>query len=74
MPVFNTVLFLSFFLNVYLFTWLCQIIVTACDLLVLHHEGSSSLARDQTQAPCIGSAESQPLDHQEVPNTVFCSQ
>ena len=28
---------------------------------------SSSLIRDQTQAPCIGSTESQPLDHQESP-------
>ena len=29
--------------------------------------GSSSLSRDQTQAPCIGSTESQPLHHQESP-------
>ena len=28
------------------------------------HAGSSSLTRDQTQAPCIGSVESYPLDHQ----------
>ena len=26
--------------------------------------GSSSLTRDQSQAPCIGSMESYPLDHQ----------
>ena len=31
------------------------------------HAGSSSLTRDQTQAPCIGSAESYPLDHQGGP-------
>ena len=33
------------------------------------HVGSSSLTRDQTQAPCIGSAESYPLDHQGSPKT-----
>ena len=27
----------------------------------------SSLTREQTQAPCIGSVESQPLDHQASP-------
>ena len=31
------------------------------------HVGSSSLTRDQTWAPCIGSAESYPLDHQGSP-------
>ena len=30
--------------------------------------GSSSLSRDGPQAPCIGSAESQPLDHQGSPS------
>ena len=29
--------------------------------------GSSSLTRDQSQAPCIGGPESQPLDHQGSP-------
>ena len=29
----------------------------------------SSLTRDQTQAPCIGHAKSQPLDFQESPRT-----
>ena len=33
----------------------------------LWHGGSSSLTRDGTQAPCIGSTESQPLDHQGIP-------
>ena len=33
------------------------------------HVGSSSLTRDQTQAPCTGSAESYPLRHQGSPNT-----
>ena len=35
------------------------------------HVGSSSLARDRTQAPCIGSTESYPLDHQGSPMTAF---
>ena len=32
---------------------------------------SSSLTRDQTQAHCIGSAESQPLDHQGSPYSLL---
>ena len=32
------------------------------------HAGSSSLTRDPTQAPCIGSEESYPLDHQGSPS------
>ena len=32
----------------------------------------SSLIRDRTRAPCIGSAESYPLDHQGSPLFVFC--
>ena len=31
------------------------------------HVGSSSLTRDPTRAPCIGSAESYPLHHQGSP-------
>ena len=31
------------------------------------HVGFSSPTRDQTQAPCIGSSESYPLDHQGSP-------
>ena len=37
--------------------------VALCDMQDL-----SSLTRDQTQAPCIGSVESQPLDHQGSPD------
>ena len=37
----------------------------------LWHAGSSSLTRDKTQAPCIGSTESQPLDHQQSPWNMF---
>ena len=33
--------------------------------------GSSSLTRDGTQTPCVGSPESQPLDHQEAPPMSF---
>ena len=31
------------------------------------HVGFSFLTRNPTQAPCVGSVASQPLDHQEVP-------
>ena len=37
----------------------------------LLHVGSSSLPRDGTQAPCIGSGESEPLDHQGTPE--YCA-
>ena len=33
--------------------------------------GSSSLTRDQTRTPCIESKESQPLDHQGSPESIF---
>ena len=59
------------FVSIYLFT--------GCTGSQLWHEnsqlwrvGSSSLTRDQIQALCIGSTESQPLDHQGSPFiTVF---
>ena len=35
------------------------------------HVGSSSLPRDQTRGPCIGSTEPQPLDHQGSPAPIF---
>ena len=35
------------------------------------HVGSTSLTKDQTQAPCIGSMESYPLHHQGSPDNVF---
>ena len=37
--------------------WLCWVLDEACELLVAH-VGSSSLMRDQTQAPYIESIES----------------
>ena len=33
--------------------------------------GSSSLTRDRTRAPCVGSVESDPLDHQGGPQPTF---
>ena len=36
------------------------------------HARSSSPTRDQTWAPCIGSAESYPLDHQGSSNILLC--
>ena len=35
------------------------------------HVGSSSPTRDRTQAPCIGSVESYPQDHQGSPLPIF---
>ena len=37
----------------------------------LWHMGSSSLTRDLTLAPCLGSAESQPLDHEGSLNLLY---
>ena len=46
--------------------------LAVCDLQSsLWHVGSSSLTRDPTQAPCFGSTESQPLDHQRSPWNTF---
>ena len=60
---------------IYLFIWLHQALVSAgrllsCGMRTLScgmHVGSSSLFRDRTQAPCIGSMESYPLRHQGSP-------
>ena len=63
--------------NIYLFIWLCQVLVASgifsCSMwdLQLRHVGSSSLTRDQTWAPCIGSTESQLLDHQGSPSLIL---
>ena len=54
-----------FFFNIYLFgssgsqLW--------CENFQLQHVGSSSLTRDQIWIPCLGTVESQPLDHQGSP-------
>ena len=53
--------------------WYMGSLVVACELLFeLQHVDSSSLIRDQTQAPCIESTESQPLDHQGSPCHILC--
>ena len=46
-------------------------IVTCYVFLATRHLGSSSQTKDQTHAPCIGSVESQPLDHQGGLQCVF---
>ena len=62
----------------YLLIWLCWVLAEACWIFccccqLLHgnsqfqHTRSSSLTRDQTQAACTGSAESQPPEHQGSP-------
>ena len=42
-----------------------------CTGFKLQHVGSSSLTRDRSWAPCIGSADSQPLNHQGGPCLFF---
>ena len=61
---------------IYLAHW---VLVVACRIFTLHcgmrdfqwHLGSNSLTRDRTQAPYIGSAEFQPLNHQGSPKFGF---
>ena len=59
--VFSSLFYLFIYLFIYLF-----MLTLSCSMYV----GSSSLTRDRTLAPCIGSMESYALDHQESP---FCS-
>ena len=74
--------FLFFLKNIYLLIWLHQVLVAAggllscgmqtlsCSMQTLScsmYMGSSSLTRDGTQAPCIGSVESYTLRHQGSP-------
>ena len=75
---------LLLFFNIYLFilavpglsydTWglHCSLQTLTCSMQTLScgmHVGFSSPTRDWTQAPCIGSMESYPLDHQGSLNT-----
>ena len=46
-----------------MWTLTCGMQILSCGM----HVGSSSLTRDQTQAPCIGSVESYPLGDQGSP-------
>ena len=56
---------LSFFLSFFLF--FLNIAFFGCTGFQMQHEGSSSLTRDQTWAPCSGSVESPLLDPQATP-------
>ena len=70
-----------FFFFIYLFIWLCWVLVVtggllscgslfSCGMRTLScsmHVGSSPLTRDRTRALCIGSTESYPLCHQRSP-------
>ena len=68
-----------FLIFIYLFIWLCRVLVVAgsllsCGMWTLScgmHVGSSSLTRDRAWAPCIVSVESYPLCHQGSPGSVF---
>ena len=67
------------YLFIYHLFWLCRVLVAVCRIFVVAHGifscsmhvGSSSPTRDRTQAPCIGSAGSYPLDHQGSPSRIF---
>ena len=82
----KTILLIFLMIFRHLFIWLCQglaaafgIFVSACRMSFqlqqahsqLRHVGSSSLDRNQTQAPYIGSTKSQSLDHQGSPSFSF---
>lgn len=58
----TAVLQVSLFKNVYLCSWLCQVCWPAGTFVAVC--GISSLTRDPSQAPGLGSAESEPLDPQ----------
>ena len=60
---------LTFFFFFNFFIWLYQVLIAVCRILVVM--GSSSLPRDRTQASCLGSRESQPLDHQGSPKRTY---
>ena len=64
-----------FLIFIYLFIWLHQVLVAAgrvlrCGIRTLScgmHVGSSSLSRERTRAPCVGST----LRHQGSPSYIF---
>ena len=60
-------LFLFLRIIFFLFSIYCSFIYFGCVKSQLQHVGSSFPTRDQTQAPCIVSTESQPLNHHESP-------
>ena len=55
----------------YIFKFYFIYILFGCIRSSLWHVGSCSPTRDQTLTPCIESAESQLLDHQEVLQSLF---
>ena len=59
------------FKHFYLFDCTGSSLCHACSLAaaskLLQHVGSSFLNTDGTQAPCIGSTDSEPLGHQGIP-------
>ena len=61
--IYSVYLFLTFF-----FFFGCTCLSCGMWDLSLSHVGSSSLTRDRTQAPCIGSMESWPLDTEKSLN------
>ena len=69
----KSMFFLFLFLKVFIYSLrLHQVLVVACGLSYGTHVGSSSPTTDRTWAPCIGSVESYPLDHQgSSPKSMF---
>ena len=62
--------FIYLFMLCWVLVAVCGIFVVACGLLGCRmHAGPCSPIRYQTQAPCIGSVESYPLDHQGSPSS-----
>ena len=49
------------------FFFILAVLGLSCSMYV----GSSSLTRDRTRVPCIGSAQSYPWDHQGSPSNVL---
>ena len=66
----NTELGIFFFFSIFIYL-ATQGLSCGVRALQFLHVASSSLTRDQTQAPCTGSAQSQPLDHQGSPQAQF---
>ena len=61
-----SVLHLLLYIYIYIFFFLIYLTVLG---FRCWHLSSNSLTRNRTQAPCIGTAESQPLDHQGSPSS-----
>ena len=73
--IFNLLFFGFVVVVFYMYLFILAALGLSCGMLTLScvtHVGSSSLTRAWTRAPCIGSAESYPLDHQGSPfNLLF---